>query len=195
MENKEIVRYKELNKLAEADGIVIFGGSEDTNIPLGELKQAFSLKDNIYNRSFSSLTAADAAEIYNECVSELCPETVILHIGGSDLATFGKNSSEFDKNYATLIRTIRKTDAKRRIVIVSLQNYDNDAAVEEMNKHLKYISESEKCEFEDISAKRVMNVRETKEVASFIYDLGFDHALKAKRPLYDLVRILFCCQK
>ena len=41
MIENEIAKYKSLNQLAEADGTVIFGGNNDVNIPLGELKQAF----------------------------------------------------------------------------------------------------------------------------------------------------------
>ena len=76
--------------------------------------------------------------------------------------------------------------------MVSLKNYDNNAIVAKMNKALKYIADSEKCEFEDISAKRVWNVKENREVTSFLYDIGFDRPLNIKRPIYNLVRILFC---
>lgn len=37
MESKVRI-YKNLNALAEQDGIVIFGGAEDVNIPIGELR-------------------------------------------------------------------------------------------------------------------------------------------------------------
>lgn len=192
MFDAQIAKYRSLNQLAEADGTVIFGGSSDTNIPLGELKQAFALNDSIYNRSFSQLSVADAAKVYGECVAELCPDTVLLHIGETDVSDFAGNESEFEENYRTLIGTIREKNKNCRIVIVSLKNYDNDITVAEINKHLGEIADSEKCEFEDISAKREWNVKESSETASFIYDLGFDRPLNIKRPIYNLVRILFC---
>ena len=188
----KIVKYKFLNQLAEADGTVIFGTSSDVNIPLGELKQAFALSGSIYNRSFSDLSVADAARVYGECVAELCPDTVIVHIGGADVSDFGGKETEFEENYRTLIETIREKNKDCRIVIVSLKNYDNDITVAEINKHLGEIADSEKCEFEDISAKRSWNVKESSETASFIYDIGFDLSLNIKRPIYNLVRILFC---
>ena len=188
----KIAKYKFLNQLAEADGTVIFGTSSDVNIPLGELKQAFALSGSIYNRSFSDLSVADAARVYGECVAELCPDTVIVHIGGADVSDFGGKETEFEENYRTLIETIREKNKDCRIVIVSLKNYDNDITVAEINKHLGEIADSEKCEFEDISAKRSWNVKESSETASFIYDIGFVRPLNIKRPVYNLVRILFC---
>ena len=192
MFEEQIAKYKSLNQLAEADGTVIFGGSSDTNIPLGELKQAFVLNDSIYNRSFSKLSVADAARVYSECVAELCPDTVLLHIGDADVSDFSSNESAFEKGYRALIGTVREKNKNCRIVIVSLKNYDNDATVANINKLLSEIANSEKCEFEDISAKRSWNVKETSETASFIYDIGFVRPLNIKRPIYNLVRILFC---
>lgn len=192
MIENEIAKYKSLNQLAEADGTVIFGTSSDVNIPLGELKQAFALSGSIYNRSFSELSVVDAARVYGECVAELCPDTVIVHIGGADVSDFGDKETEFEENYRTLIGTIREKNKDCRIVIVSLKNYDNDITVAEINKLLCEIADSEKCEFEDISAKRSWNVKESSEAASFIYDIGFVRPLNIKRPIYNLVRILFC---
>jgi lysophospholipase L1-like esterase len=192
MIENEIAKYKSLNQLAEADGTVIFGGNNDVNIPLGELKQAFALNDSIYNRSFSELSAADAARVYGECVAELCPDTVLLHIGETNVSDFAGNEPAFEENYRTLIGTIREKNKDCRIVIVSLKNYDNDITVAEINKLLCEIADSEKCEFEDISAKRSWNVKESSETASFIYDIGFVRPLNIKRPIYNLVRILFC---
>ena len=188
----QIAKYKSLNQLAEADGTVIFGGSDDTNIPLGELKQAFALNDSIYNRSFSELSVADAAKVYGECVAELFPDTVLLHIGDADVSDFAGNEAAFEENYRTLIGTIREKNKGCRIVIVSLKNYDNDATVANINKLLCEIANTEKCEFEDISAKREWNVKESSETASFIYDIGFVRPLNIKRPIHNLVRILFC---
>ena len=192
MFDAQIAKYRSLNQLAEADGTVIFGTSNDTNIPLGELKQAFALNDSIYNRSFSQLSVADAAKVYGECVAELCPDTVLLHIGETDVSDFAGNESAFEENYRDLIGTVREKNKNCRIVIVSLKNYDNNATVANINKLLCEIANTEKCEFEDISAKREWNVKESSETASFIYDLGFDRPLNIKRPIYNLVRILFC---
>jgi len=192
MYENEFVKYKSLNQLAESDGTVIFGGSDDVAIPIGELKQAFALNDSIYNRSCSELSVANAAKMYSECVSELCPDTVLLHIGDADLSDFENNEAGFEIDYRRLISTVRGENRNCRIVIVSLKNYDNNTVVAKMNLLLKSISDSEKCEFEDISQKRTWNVKASSETASFIYEIGFDRPLGIKRPIYNLVRILFC---
>ena len=192
MFEEKIAKYKFLNQLAEADGTVIFGTSSDVNIPLGELKQAFALSGSIYNRSFSDLSVADAARVYGECVADLYPDTVLVHIGDADVYDFDGKGPAFEENYRTLIGTIREKNKDCRIVIVSLKNYDNDITVAEINKLLGEIADSEKCEFEDISAKREWNAKESSETASFIYDIGFVRPLNIKRPIYNLVRILFC---
>lgn len=192
MLKNEVAKHKYLNHLAEANGIVIFGGKDDVHIPLCELKQAFALNDSIYNRSFSELLVADATKVYCECIGELCPDTILLHIGDVDVSELKGKEATFKKNYITLINTIRENNADCRIIIVSLKNYDNNITVDNMNRILKEIADDEKCEFEDISTKRNCNVKKRSEVTSFIYDIGFDRPLNIKRPIYNLVRILFC---
>jgi len=188
----EIAKYRSLNQLAKSVGIVIFGGSDDVNIPIGELKQTFSLNDNIYNRSISGLSAADAARIYDNCVAELYPETILLHIGEADVSNFDSNEVVFEKGCRALIKAIRVKNKRTRIVAVSLKNYENDTVIAKLNKSIANITDSEKCEFVDISAKRFWNTKENSELTSFLYELGFDRPLNIKRPIYNLVRIMFC---
>lgn len=192
MFENEIAKYRSLNQLAESDGTVIFGGAEDVNIPIGELKQAFALNGNIYNRSVAGLTGSDAAKLYDECIAELCPNTVILHIGEADVCDFEYRKAAFEEGYRALIKSIRGKNKRTRIVIVSLKNYENDSDITKLNKSLAYIADSEKCEFTDISAKRVWDAKANQEVTAFLYELGFDRPLNVKRPIYNLINILFC---
>ena len=64
--------------------------------------------------------------------------------------------------------------------------------IEELNKHLKYIADSEQCEFGDIAKKKVWNPQQTKELSSFLYSMGFARPLNSRHPLYDLIKIVFC---
>ena len=184
--------YKLLNELAKQGGTVIFGGEEDLNIPLCELKQAFSLKENYYNRSAENISISNATDIYALNIADLNPETILLHIGDADIEMLLKSTEEFSSNYRRLISRIRKDNKKCRIAIVSFKNFNTDSNIEKLNKHLKYIADSEKCEFCDISQKKVWNPKQTQDVVSFVYDIGFVHPLKNKRPLNNLVRLLFC---
>ena len=192
MREAEIKNYEKLNELAEQGGIVIFGSGADKDIPTGELRQAFAVESKVYNRSFESISVKDALSVYKETVAALSPETVLLHIGETDIEFFAENSAEFDNKYRELIGYIKSQNKKCRIAIISLRNYDYDPQIEEINKHLKYIADSEQCEYCDISAKMVWNPKASMEVTSFVYSIGFVHPLKNKRPLYDLVKMLFC---
>lgn len=188
----ETQRYNKLNALAETDGIVIFGCKEDKNIPTGELCRAFSVDTNVYNRSFDELSVKDAVEVYEQTVAPLNPETLLIHLGEADIEFFTQNPGEFDNKYRELINTVRKHNKKCRISVISLRNYKNDRNITEMNRHLKYLADSEKCEYGDIASKRVWNPKAEMEAVSFVYSIGFVNPIKNKRPLYDLVKMLFC---
>ena len=189
MREQEIKKYKSLNQLAEKNGIVILGGTEDVQIPLCELRQAFGIKENCYNRSFENLTISEACNLYGECIAELSPETMLLHI--EDAESFKSSTDTFTDDYRKLIAQIRKDNKKCRIGIVSAKNHDSNSEIAELNKQLKYIADSEMCEFCDISEKRVWNPKQIKDVVSFVYNIGFIHPLKNKRPIDELVKILF----
>lgn len=194
LESSAVKRYKALNELAENDGIVVFGGEEDLSIPLGELKQAFAIEPKMYNRSFAGLSVTDAAAAYDECVTPLVPEAVLVHIGDSDLKMFEESPTEFDRKYRELIAHIKLHNKKCRIAVVSLKNYDNDPEISKINTHLKYIADSEHCEYGDIASKKVWNPKSAMDAISFVYAMGFVRPIKNKRSLYDLVNILFCSE-
>lgn len=192
--SSEFDKYKKLNELAERDGIVVFGGSDDLGLSIGELRQAFSVEEKMYNRSFSGLSVNNAVSIYDECVAPIAPETVLIHLGEADLESFDDANSNFEGKYRELIEHIRDRNKKCRIALISLKNYEKDEKKEEMNRRLKYIAEAENCEYGDISSKRVWNPTIAKETASFVYSMGFVRPLKRKRPLYDLVKLLYLCE-
>ena len=192
MREAEIKNYVKLNDLAEQGGIVIFGCGVDKDIPTGEIRQAFAVESKVYNRSFESISVKDALSVYKETVAALSPETVLLHIGETDMDFFAESPVEFDNKYRELIGYIKSQNKKCRIAIVSLRNHDSDPQIDEINKHLKYIADSEQCEYGDISARKVWNPKASMDAASFVYSIGFVHPLKNKRPLYDLVKMLFC---
>ena len=188
----EIKKYSALNELAEKGGTVILGGKEDKEIPLCELRQAFELDSKFYNRSFENISITNAAELYGECIAPIEPDTVLLHIGENDLDLFSENSDRFIELYRELVDKIRCYNKKCRIAIVSLKNYDGDIITAKLNEQLKYLADSERCEFADIAEKKIWNPKGTKDVVSFVYSIGFVRPLKIQKPIYDLAKILFC---
>ena len=192
MKETEILKYQKLNELAQTGGIVILGGSEDLNIPLCEIRQAFEMEENLYNRSFSNLAVTDSMAAYDACVAVLKPETILLHIGQQDLNMLQQNSAQFDNQYRALINHIREQNKHCRVAIVSLRNYESDPVIAEMNKHLKYIADMEHCEYGDIASRRVWNPKATMEAANFVRNIGFMRPLKVERSIFDLTKMLFC---
>ena len=184
----ETKKYSALNELAEKGGTIIFGGKEDKNIPLCELKQSFELDSIFYNRSFENISITKAYELYKSCIAPLEPDTVLLHIGENDLDLFDKDSDEFISLYRELISEIRSDSPKCRIAIVSLKNYEGNILMARLNEQLKCLADSERCEFADIAEKRVWNPIGTRNAVAFAYSLG----LKVQKPIYDLAKILFC---
>ena len=190
---KEIKLYQSLNELAAAGGCVIFGGTDDRTLPLGELKEAFALQGSFYNRSFSHLSLDNAAELYDTCVAPLAPKDVFLHIGEADLARFQENATSFDRQYTELVQHILRADRNCRLTVVALKNPDHSPMISQLNQHLEVIARNETCAFCDIAKQQVWNPRQTKEVVSFLYAMGFVRPLKQKPPVRDLAKILFCC--
>lgn len=186
-----IKTYRSLNSLATTGGVVIFGGAKDRLIPLGELKETFDLQYTFNNRSVPGLCLANAENTYDQCVASLAPQGIYLHIGDADIALFTENAAGFDERYCHLVQHIRSLDQKCRIAIVSLKNPDNEPIIAELNKHLAVIAQNENCEFCDIAKQQVWNPKQTKEVVSFLYSIGFVRPLKQKRPLQDIAKILF----
>lgn len=192
MKNHKNKIYQTLNELAEKGGTVIFGGTSDKDIPLCELKQAFGLNEKLYNRSFSGLSVTDAVSTYDTFIAPLKPACILLHLGEDDVTTFVADSVVFDGAYRRLIQHIKESVPTCTIEVITHKNQENNPFITALNKHLKYIAESERVEYEDISANRIWNPKETKEVVSFVYSTGFVHPLKRQRSIYDLVKIFFC---
>ena len=192
MKETEILKYQKLNELAQTGGIVILGGSEDLNIPLCEIRQAFEMEENLYNRSFMDFSVTDSVVAYDACVSALKPETILLHVGQMDLDMLQQNAAEFDSQYRALINHIRAQNKHCRIAIVSLRNYENDPVIANMNTHLKYIADMEHCEYGDIASRRVWNPKATLDAANFVRNIGFMRSLKVERSIFDLTKMLFC---
>ena len=46
----------------------------------------------------------------------------------------------------------------------------------------------------DIDKAKLWKPKNAMSAAAFVASLGFVHPLKYKRPLYDLVKMLYCCE-
>ncbi|MBR0225203.1 MAG: hypothetical protein IJL92_04005 [Thermoguttaceae bacterium] len=189
--DNSIQQYQTLNRYAKVGATVILGGSEDLNIPVGELKQSFELETTIYNRSVAELTVARAADVYDAVVAPLRPSTLILRLGQADLELFGKNAGEFAREYRELIAHVRRQNRGCEIVVVSLSNPDASQTIVAMNASLREIAAASRCSFENVDAAFSGESDAMKETVSFVYSLGFVSQLPWKKPVHNLARILY----
>ena len=192
MNTSIVEKYRKLNELAKQNGVVIFGGCTDRDIAMCELKQAFFPESVFYNRSIDSISVENAADLYSLCVAPLMPDTVLLHIGMEDLQLCLENPAEFETKYRELITLIRENNKKCDIAIINFQNTDYSSEVETLNKKLKYISDSERCTYWDISCGSTHSSTHARKEISFIYNLGFVRQLQYKPPVCDMAKVLFC---
>ncbi|MDD5811804.1 MAG: SGNH/GDSL hydrolase family protein [Treponema sp.] len=176
-------------KKSDGESVVLLGGSLDKEIPVAEVAQSFNFNFKMYNRSKYGLSLKDARKTYLESVEPMNPEAVIIHLGKEDVEMFKNNSADFDVKYLELLSSIRHQNKDRRIALVSLEE---ESKVEvEMNRHIKAIAESEKCEFVNMDRAKLWDTEKTKEVTAFMYELGFDSQLKVKKPLGDISKVLY----
>lgn len=148
----ELKKYRQLNKVAQGDGVVLFGSSFAKEIPVGELKQGFEIDCNIYNRSLTDLSVFDAADVLKDCVTDLSPSKVLLQLGETDLERGFKSITEIVKQYELLIRQIKARIKGCRIVIVSVCDTERTLFPAELNAKLEELAKSLGCEYADVSS-------------------------------------------
>lgn len=191
--NRALDRRSEAMKMdvkkSDGESVVLLGGSLDKEIPVAEVAQSFNFNFKMYNRSKYGLSLKDARKTYLELVEPMNPEAVIIHLGKEDVEMFKNNSADFDVKYLELLSSIRHQNKDRRIALVSLEEESNVEV--EMNRHIKAIAESEKCEFVNMDRAKLWDTEKTKEVTAFMYELGFDSQLKVKKPLGDISKVLY----
>ena len=149
------------------------------------------MEENLYNRSFLNISVTEAIKLYEETIAPIAPETVLLHIGEADMDFFVQNPILFDNKYRDLLNYIKHTNKGCRIAVISLRNHKNDSLITEFNEHLKYIADSEQCEYGDIASKLVWNPKITQDTVAFVHSMGGVRPLRNKRPMYDLVKMIF----
>lgn len=148
---REAEEYCKLNEFAVKNGIVLFGSTFAKDIPVGELRQAFDLDCNIYNRSFTNVSIFDAEALLIECVESLAPSKILLQLGETDLEGGYRSVPEIIAAYDSLVKSIKKRNRFTDIVIVSVCENSNDIQPSEFNSQLKNMAKKNKCKFADIS--------------------------------------------
>lgn len=181
------MNFKELNELSKKNQVVLLGGTLDKEIPVTELAQAFSFNFELYNRSADALSVKEAKSYFEDYVSGLKPEGIILHLGDNDISAFQNNAEAFDKNYLALIAAIKADNKKRRIALVSVNNPKNDKVVAALNARIKALAASEKCVYVNLENAKLWNPKANLAASAFARNMG----VSVRKPLSDVAEILY----
>lgn len=148
---REAEEYCRLNEFAARNGVVLFGSTFAKDIPVGELRQAFDLDLNIYNRSFTDISVFDAEALLIECAESLAPSKLLLQLGETDLERGYRSVPEIIVAYDSLVKSIKKRNRFTDIVIVSVCENSNGIQPSVFNTQLEDMAKKNKCKFADIS--------------------------------------------
>lgn len=148
---REVEEYRKLNELAVRNSVVLFGSTFAKEIPVGELRQAFDLDFNIYNRSFTDVSIFDAEALLMECAERLAPSKILLQLGETDLERGFRSIPEIIAAYDSLVKSIKKRNRFTDIVIISVCENLNGIQPSEFNSQLENMAKKNKCKFADIS--------------------------------------------
>ncbi|MCR5046687.1 MAG: SGNH/GDSL hydrolase family protein [Treponema sp.] len=181
------MNFKELNGLSKKNQVVLLGGTMDKEIPVTELAQAFSFNFELYNRSATALSVKEAKAYFEENVSDLKPEGIILHLGDNDISAFQNNAEAFDKNYLSLLAAIKAANKKCRVALVNVNNPKNDKIVAALNSHIKALAASEKCVYVNLENAKLWNPKANLAASAFARNMG----VSVRKPLNDVAEILY----
>lgn len=150
-------KYKELNSITEADGILLFGSDYFSSMPLGELTHSFHLDIPIYNRSIKNNSIDHIQTYMDVCIFDLHPQKIFVNIGETDLENPDLDMDSFISKYEWLLYTIH-TKINAEIYIVSV--ISRHPLTARMNAHLKTLAERMGCQYIDavsaLSSERPM---------------------------------------
>ncbi len=182
--------YQPKRNVEPMNGVVLLGEKSDVMIPVAELGKEFYIEEVCVNRSSNQLCVENAVSYYEENIAKLEPETVLIHLGEAEAENFADHQEVFVRNYRALIQTIRKHNSRCRIGVISLENRGREKNLEVLNRTLRALADSEKCEFCDISTPILWNPNATKSAISFAQSMGLNTKI-IKKPLRDMVKIFF----
>lgn len=138
--------YENLNEISQNGGVVLFGSTFSSSMPLHELVEYFEVETPVYNRSVPGLSVFDAKDYLDTCVLDLQPHKVFIQLGEEDLDA---NVSEVIAQYEWLLYQIHASLRGSRIYVLSV--YKKDADTRALNTALQALAKESGCRFIDVS--------------------------------------------
>ncbi len=173
-------RFREINKIAEKDGVVLLGSDYFTDFPINELAQKYDVETPIYNRSVPKSTILEITGMLEQCVFELDPAKVFVAVGDYDIKRAEFNADEFLNQYEYLLYQIH-SKIKTEIYIVSV--FSDSPIASAVNKRLRGLAKENGCKFINIASSLNLDNQELRvfETLRFYFRLKpicFSDAMK-----------------
>ncbi len=142
----EMEKYRELNSITEAGGVVLFGSNTFASLPVGELTQAFRITEPIYNRSVKDIRLSQIESYLKVCLYDLNPRKIFVNMGDVDILDEKVNTDDFISKYEWLLYMIH-TKTQAAIYIVSIVS--ESPAAQRINEKLKTLASQTGCKYVD----------------------------------------------
>lgn len=144
----EMEKYRELNSITEAGGIVLFGSNTFASLPVGELTQAFRITEPIYNRSIRDVRIDQIESYLKVCLYDLNPRKIFVNMGDTDILDENVDADNFISKYEWLLYMIH-TKTQASIYIVPIVS--DSPAAHRINQRLKALASQTGCKYIDVS--------------------------------------------
>lgn len=142
----EMEKYRELNSITEAGGVVLFGSNTFASLPVGELTQAFRITEPIYNRSVRDIRLSQIESYLKVCLYDLNPRKIFVNMGDVDILDENVNTDDFISKYEWLLYMIH-TKTQAAIYIVSIVS--ESPAARRINERLRQLAAQTGCKYVD----------------------------------------------
>lgn len=170
---EEVSNYSVLNRYAKENSTVIIGSDYMHNIPIAELKQAFEINCDIYNRSLTGLTINESFEVLNDVIESLNPSKMLIQLGEIEVNNSSVEIESLITQLSDLIASVNKNKSIR-IVLVSLANLDCSSKVNKFNTLLEKLARTTHCQFADINVpaqmEDVFHINAFRKLRFFLHD-------------------------
>lgn len=144
----EMEKYRELNSITEAGGVVLFGSNTFASLPVGELTQAYRITEPIYNRSIRDVRINQIESYLKVCLYDLNPRKIFVNMGDIDILDENVDVDNFISKYEWLLYMIH-TKTQASIYVVPVVS-DSPAAFK-INQRLKALASQTGCKYIDVS--------------------------------------------
>ena len=164
----KVLRFQELNKIAQKGQIVFAGSSLMEQFPIYEMLLDRQLPYIIYNRGVGGFTTQELMDSLETCILNLEPAAVFLNIGTNDMNGDDFVLSEFLERYERIVEKIQDKLPEVKLFLLAFYPVNQDAApdpearerfryrtnerIQEINQDIRKLAKRYEAEYLDLNA-------------------------------------------